>query len=80
MGRHADLDHLLTVADIWRALPLDATVLRMHWWRVPTVDVPHDEDGQIDWLYQWWERIDRWVARNQRGPRSGARRNMTLRP
>ena len=64
---HAGLDHLFTVADIWRALPLDTTV-RMHWWRVPAVDVPHDEDGQIDWLYQWWERIDRWVATNQRGP------------
>jgi 1-acyl-sn-glycerol-3-phosphate acyltransferase len=64
---HAGLDHLFTVSDIWRALPLDTTV-RMRWWRVPAVDVPRDEADQIDWLYQWWERIDRWVATNQRAP------------
>jgi hypothetical protein len=57
---HAGLDHLFTVADIWRALPLDSTV-HMRWWRVPASDVPHDEDDQVDWLYRWWGRIDRWV-------------------
>ncbi|MCU1627327.1 MAG: hypothetical protein JWP64_2276 [Pseudonocardia sp.] len=57
---HAGLDHLFTVADIWRALPLDSTV-HMRWWRVPASDVPHDEDDQVDWLYRWWGRIDQWV-------------------
>jgi hypothetical protein len=33
----------------------------MRWWRVPASDVPHDEDDQVDWLYRWWGRIDRWV-------------------
>lgn len=57
---HAGLDHLYTVADIWRELPLDATV-RMHWWRVPAADVPETQEARIDWLYGWWERIDDWV-------------------
>lgn len=57
---HTGLDHLYTVADIWRALPLDTTV-RMQWWRVPAKEVPQGEAAQVDWLYQWWERIDDWV-------------------
>ncbi|MGH4009370.1 MAG: 1-acyl-sn-glycerol-3-phosphate acyltransferase [Pseudonocardiaceae bacterium] len=57
---HAGLDHLYTVADIWRELPLDQTV-RMRWWRVPAAEVPRDEGAQVEWLYHWWERIDDWV-------------------
>ncbi len=57
---HAGLDHLFTVADIWRELPLDGTV-RMRWWRVPAAEVPAGEDAQVDWLYHWWERIDDWI-------------------
>lgn len=61
---HAGLDHLFTVADIWRELPLDATV-RMRWWRVPAADVPRTLEAQIDWLYGWWEQIDDWVDRTR---------------
>lgn len=57
---HAGLDHLFTVADIWRELPLDGSV-RMRWWRVPAADVPRTEAARVDWLYGWWERIDEWV-------------------
>ncbi len=57
---HAGLDHLYTVADIWRELPLDGTV-RMRWWRVPAAEVPRGEDAQVDWLYHWWAQIDNWV-------------------
>lgn len=57
---HAGLDHLFTAADIWRELPLDTTV-SMRWWRVPATEVPVGEDAQVDWLYDWWERIDDWV-------------------
>ena len=57
---HAGLDHLFTVADIWRELPLDGSV-RMRWWRVPADEVPRDPAEQLDWLYSWWERIDGWV-------------------
>jgi len=57
---HAGLDHLFTVADIWRELPLDG-VVRMRWWRVPADEVPHGAEAQLEWLYSWWERIDAWV-------------------
>ncbi len=57
---HAGLDHLFTVADVWRGLPLD-TLVRMRWWRVPADEVPVGFEAQAAWLYHWWERIDAWV-------------------
>ncbi len=62
---HTGLDHLYTVSDIWRELPLDRTV-NMRWWRVPAAEVPQGEQAQIDWLYEWWQRIDDWVAGTRR--------------
>ena len=62
---HAGLDHLFTLADIWRELPLDGAV-RMHWWRVPAAEVPRTEAEQVEWLYEWWERIDDWVDETRR--------------
>jgi 1-acyl-sn-glycerol-3-phosphate acyltransferase len=54
------LDHLATPRDVWKALPFDATV-HMRWWRVPASEVPRTEEARVEWLYGWWEEIDRWV-------------------
>jgi 1-acyl-sn-glycerol-3-phosphate acyltransferase len=67
---HSGLDHLFTVADVWRALPLDG-VVRMRWWRVAHDEVPEGSDAQVEWLYRWWETIDDWVDRT-RGLRAAA--------
>lgn len=58
---HSGLDHLLTLGDIWRNLPQDKE-LRLRWSFVPAAQVPRDEQAQIDWLYGWWEDMDRWIA------------------
>ena len=60
---HAGLDTLVSVADVWRSLPIEHTV-HAKWWRVPAAEVPRalDPDGQIRWLYDWWQRIDDWIA------------------
>ena len=60
---HAGLDTLVSVADVWRSLPIEHTV-HAKWWRVPAAEVPRalDRDGQIRWLYDWWQRIDDWIA------------------
>lgn len=57
---HTGLDHLHTVADLWRELPMDKRLV-MQWWRVPRHEIPPTREERIDWLYTWWERIDRWV-------------------
>jgi 1-acyl-sn-glycerol-3-phosphate acyltransferase len=57
---HTGLEHVITVGDIWRALPMEQ-VLKARWWRVPAAAVPSDREAQVDWLYEWWARIDTWV-------------------
>ncbi|MEV4516852.1 1-acyl-sn-glycerol-3-phosphate acyltransferase [Dactylosporangium sp. NPDC049525] len=62
---HTGLDKLLTVADLWRHLPLDLTIT-MRWWSVDAADVPAGHEQRVDWLYDWWARIDAWI--DQHGP------------
>ena len=61
---HTGLDHLLTVRDLWRELPMDKQII-MRWWRVPREEIPEDREGRIDWLYSWWEQIDAWVEEHR---------------
>jgi hypothetical protein len=64
---HAGLDHLISAADVWRALPMD-TVVRMRWWQVPAHDVPEGREAQVRWLYEWWARIDAWIGQQKAVP------------
>jgi 1-acyl-sn-glycerol-3-phosphate acyltransferase len=66
---HAGLDQLASVADVWRALPMDH-VVEARWWRVPADAVPRtaDHDAQVRWLYDWWARIDAWISQNTPQP------------
>ena len=57
---HTGLEHVITVGDVWRALPMEQ-VLKARWWRVPAAEVPSGREAQVDWLYEWWARIDLWV-------------------
>jgi 1-acyl-sn-glycerol-3-phosphate acyltransferase len=61
---HTGLDHLVTVGDIWRELPMDKRIV-MRWWQVPRSEIPEGREGRIDWLFAWWEQIDGWIAQNR---------------
>ena len=61
---HTGLDHLLTVADVWRELPMDKAIV-MRWWRVPRAEIPAGRDERINWLFGWWERVDGWIDDNR---------------
>ena len=61
---HTGLDHVLTVRDAWHSLPMDKLIL-MRWWRVPRSEIPPGREQRIEWLYDWWERIDEWVRENR---------------
>jgi 1-acyl-sn-glycerol-3-phosphate acyltransferase len=58
---HTGFEELDSVLDIWRGLPLDRT-LTMRWWSVQPSEVPPGREERIAWLYDWWARIDAWVA------------------
>jgi 1-acyl-sn-glycerol-3-phosphate acyltransferase len=61
---HTGLDHLMTVSDLWRELPMDKQLI-MRWWRVPREEIPTGREERIDWLFTRWEEIDRWVAEHR---------------
>lgn len=58
---HTGLDHLLTIGDLWRELPMDKRIV-MRWWQVPREEIPDGREERIEWLFGWWERIDGWIA------------------
>jgi 1-acyl-sn-glycerol-3-phosphate acyltransferase len=64
---HTGLDRMLTVADVWRELPMDKRIV-MRFWSVPPEEVPAERQDRIDWLYDWWARIDKWVEANRPAP------------
>ncbi len=61
---HTGLDHMLTVGDVWRELPMDKRII-MRWWQVPREEIPADREERIEWLFAWWERIDAWIEANR---------------
>ncbi len=63
---HTGLDRLITVADVWRELPMDKVIL-MRFWSVPPEEIPAERQERIDWLFEWWSRIDEWVENNRPG-------------
>jgi 1-acyl-sn-glycerol-3-phosphate acyltransferase len=61
---HTGLEHVITIGDVWRALPMEQ-VLKARWWRVPAAEIPEGHEAQADWLYEWWARIDLWIRDNR---------------
>lgn len=73
MVAHTGLDHLLTVRDLWRELPMDKRLV-MRWWQVPREEIPHGREERIAWLYDWWQCIDEWVEQHRPEDLSPGRR------
>src|SRR5271166_1892356 len=63
---HAGLDNIITLGDVWGKFPINQ-VIRAKWWRVPYDQVPREagHEAQVQWLYDWWERIDTWISQNR---------------
>jgi len=61
---HTGLDRMMTIADVWRELPMDKRLV-MRFWSVDPEDVPTGEQERIAWLYDWWALIDRWIEENR---------------
>jgi 1-acyl-sn-glycerol-3-phosphate acyltransferase len=57
---HAGFDGYEYISDIWAGGLVGATV-RVKMWRVPAAEIPTDEQGRIEWLYEHWQRMDEWV-------------------
>ena len=51
-------------------MPIGRT-LHTRLWMVPASDVPATADEQIEWLYDWWQRIDEWIGARAPQARTG---------
>jgi 1-acyl-sn-glycerol-3-phosphate acyltransferase len=59
---HTGLDDLVTVGEVWEALPLYERPMTIRWWHVPPGTVPSDPTGQYQWLRVQWALVDSWIG------------------
>jgi 1-acyl-sn-glycerol-3-phosphate acyltransferase len=59
-GAHTGLGLAAFPGQLWRDPPIGRT-LTAHMWRARPDERPDDPEAQVDWLYDWWKRIDGWV-------------------
>ncbi len=57
---HTGLGLAAFPGQFWRDMPIGRT-LHTRMWLVPNADVPDGADAQVEWLYDWWKRIDEWI-------------------
>lgn len=61
---HAGLENLNTLADIWSGLRMDITV-ETRLWRTIVSELPADDEGLKNWLYDRWGDMNLWLARTR---------------
>jgi 1-acyl-sn-glycerol-3-phosphate acyltransferase len=66
---HAGLEGIVRIPDLW-AGSLVGRTLRVEFWRVPRASLPAGREARIDWIYDQWERLDRWVTEARAAPPS----------
>ncbi len=64
---HTGLDRLVTVRDLWRELPM-AKRIEFKCWAVAPTQVPSSYTEKETWLFDWWHRVDAWIAAHPHGP------------
>ncbi|MGF1665335.1 MAG: 1-acyl-sn-glycerol-3-phosphate acyltransferase [Acidimicrobiia bacterium] len=65
---HRGLDGFARVADIWKGAMV-RTHVEIAFWRIPRSEIPEGRSERVEWLFEMWRDIDRWV----RSERTGAR-------
>jgi hypothetical protein len=62
---HTGLEDLDSFGAIRARIPLKEPV-RSCYWRVGPSEIPPEGQERIDWLFEWWSKIDQWI--NDRRP------------
>lgn len=57
---HTGLEHLVTAASIWRAVPVSEPML-VRWWYEPARTLPRGAARRRDWLRLQWTIVDSWI-------------------
>jgi 1-acyl-sn-glycerol-3-phosphate acyltransferase len=57
---HTGLEFMNSLVATWRILPLDGPILARYW-RLAPDQIPVEQEAQVDWLFEWWGRVDEWI-------------------
>jgi 1-acyl-sn-glycerol-3-phosphate acyltransferase len=61
---HTGLDHMESVAEVWRSVPL-TTPVEATWWTIPASRIPVDREARLRWLQDNWAEVDAWIGRHR---------------
>lgn len=59
-GAHTGLGLAAFPREIWRQAPLQRRFISAMW-LAPAGERPTNPEAQVEWLYDWWKRLDEWV-------------------
>jgi 1-acyl-sn-glycerol-3-phosphate acyltransferase len=57
---HTGLGFMNSLVATWRILPLERPILARYW-RIAPGEIPVEHEAQVDWLFEWWGRVDEWI-------------------
>lgn len=61
---HVGLEDLTSLREIWRKVPLRRHVAGTYW-SIPGEEIPVDPEQLSAWLFDQWERVDRWIGEHR---------------
>lgn len=64
---HTGLDHMASIGEVWRGVPLSQPV-EVTWWTIPADRVPTEEHARMRWLDDNWAEVDGWIDRHRMVP------------
>jgi 1-acyl-sn-glycerol-3-phosphate acyltransferase len=64
---HVGFDGLAEVRDLLGG-GLVRTRIQVAFWRVPYAEIPTGRDERLAWLFEQWERVDRWIGERKGSP------------
>jgi 1-acyl-sn-glycerol-3-phosphate acyltransferase len=59
-GAHSGLGLAAFPTEIWHEPPIGKT-FHTRMWLSPAAERPRDPDAQVAWIYDWWQRLDKWI-------------------
>jgi 1-acyl-sn-glycerol-3-phosphate acyltransferase len=66
-GAHTGLGLAAFPRELWRDTPFSKT-FKTRMWLVPASERPADAEQQVEWIYEWWKRIDEWIEQEGEEP------------
>ncbi len=58
---HTGLEGLNGPKEMWKAAPFRKPV-QIALWRVPRSEIPTDDAGRMEWIFDEWAKVDAWVT------------------